>query len=59
MINDMLYYSNEFYLDLPIYSSGVISFIEANTNFFLVRLSLPERISISLSQTSSESIINR
>lgn len=59
MINDILYYSNEYYLNLPIYSSGVVSLIEANTQFFLIRLSLPERINISLSQTSVQTIINR
>lgn len=59
MITDIIYYSTAFYLDLPVYSSGIVAFIEPQTDYYLVRLSMPERISISLSQTSAQSIINR
>jgi hypothetical protein len=47
MIDDILFYSNEFYLELPTYSSGTINLIEAQSDYFVLRLALPERISIS------------
>jgi hypothetical protein len=49
MIDDILFYSNEFYLELPTYSSGTVnSPIEwYGPNGFQLRLVLPERISVS------------
>jgi hypothetical protein len=46
MIDDIIFYSNEFFIELPTYSSGSVAFIEAQTEYFVVRLALPERISI-------------
>jgi len=47
MVDDIVFYSNEFYLNLPALESGTIARIEIATEYFLVRLALPERISIS------------
>jgi hypothetical protein len=47
MLDDIVFYGREFYLDLPIYSSGEIAKIEAQTSNFELRLALPIRISIS------------
>lgn len=47
MIDDIVFYSNEFFIELPVYSSGTIAFIEAQTEYYVIRLALPERISIS------------
>lgn len=52
MINDIVFYSNEFYMELPTYSSGSVSSIvgpyseEEIEDIFFIRLALPERISI-------------
>lgn len=46
MVDDILFYSNEFYLDLPSYSSGNILKIEAQSEYYVLRLALPPRISI-------------
>jgi len=47
MLNDIVFYGIFFYTDLPVYSSGTPSLIEAESSYFPVRLALPERISIS------------
>jgi hypothetical protein len=47
MIDDVIFNSNYFFFDLPIYSSGTITRIEAERSYFILRLALPERISIS------------
>jgi hypothetical protein len=49
MINDILFYGSEFYLELPTYSSGTINApIEwYGADDFELRLALPERISLS------------
>lgn len=47
MVDDIIFYGREFYLDLPLYSSGIITRIEAQSNNFELRLALPPRISIS------------
>ena len=46
MIDDAIFYSNEFFIELPTYSSGTIAFIEAQTEYYVIRLALPERVSI-------------
>ena len=47
MVDDIIFYSGYFFYDLPVYSSGTIARIEAERSYFILRLALPERISIS------------
>lgn len=47
MIDDIIFNSHYFYINLPIYSSGQINKIEAESTYFILRLALPERISVS------------
>ena len=47
MVDDIIFNSNYFFYDLPVYSSGTIARIEAQSSYFVLRLALPERISIS------------
>lgn len=47
MVNDIIFSSKYFFLNLPIYDSGTIAKIEAESSYFTLRLALPERISIS------------
>ncbi len=47
MVNDIIFHSNYFFIELPIYSSGSITRIEAQSEYFVIRLALPERISVS------------
>jgi len=47
MVDDIIFYGTEFYINLLTYSSGTISRIEAQSEYFVLRLALPERISIS------------
>ena len=46
MVDDIIFSSSYFFLNLPVYSSGVINKIEAQSEYFSLRLALPERISI-------------
>lgn len=46
MIDDMVFYSNYFFIELPTYSSGTINLIEAQTTYFVLTLAESERISI-------------
>ena len=48
MVDDIIFHSNYFFLELPSYSSGVItSALEWDApDSFQIRLALPERISI-------------
>jgi hypothetical protein len=46
MVNDIIFYSNYFFMDLPTYSSGVIKLIEAQTEYFEIKIPQPERISV-------------
>jgi hypothetical protein len=46
MVDDIIFHSNYFFIELPIYSSGSIARIEAQSEYFVIRLALPERISI-------------
>lgn len=46
MIDDIVFYSAFFFLELIDYDPGTIALIEAQTNGFELRLALPERISI-------------
>ena len=46
MVDDIIFYSSEFYLNIPALESGAIARIEIATEYFLVRLALPERISV-------------
>ena len=47
MIDDIIFNSNYFFINLPIYSSGSVAKIEAQSTYFTLRLALPERISVS------------
>jgi len=47
MVNDILFNGQYCFLELPIFSAGQIIRIEAQTLYFILRISLPERISIS------------
>jgi hypothetical protein len=47
MIDDIIFNSRFFFIDLPIYDSGTITLIEAQSNYYVIKLALPERISIS------------
>jgi hypothetical protein len=50
MIDDITFHSSYFYLELPVFSSGVINTpIEwsGQSEAFAIRLALPERISVS------------
>jgi hypothetical protein len=47
MVDDIVFYGQYFFMDLPIFSSGTIVLIEAQTEYFPLKLALPERISIS------------
>ena len=47
MVDDILFSSSYFFLNLPEYSSGTINRIEAESTYYILRLALPERISIS------------
>lgn len=46
MVDDIVFYSNEFYLNLPALESGTIARIEAQSEYYTLRLALPERISV-------------
>ena len=47
MVDDIIFSSAYFFLNLPEYSSGTINRIEAQSAYYTLRLALPERISIS------------
>jgi len=47
MVDDIIFNSHYFFINLPTYSSGSIAKIEAESTYFVLRLALPERISIS------------
>lgn len=47
MVDDILFYCEYVFIELPTFSSGTIVLIEAQTEYFPLRLALPERISIS------------
>ena len=47
MIDDAIFEGGFFYIDLPIYDSGSVLLIEPDGSYYEIRLSLPERISIS------------
>ena len=47
MVNDILFEGKYFFLELPTFSAGTIKRIEAQSGYFVFRLALPERISIS------------
>ena len=46
-MDDILFVSEFFFLDMPVQSPGTIVRIEAQTTYFVLRIALPERISIS------------
>jgi hypothetical protein len=46
MIDDILFYSNEFFVELPTYSSGSIVLIEAQSEYFEIRIPNKEAVSI-------------
>ena len=46
MADDIIFYSNYFFVELPTYSSGTINLIEAQTEYFVITLAESERISI-------------
>ena len=46
MIDDIIFNSSYFFIDLPVYDSGNIARIEPNTAYFVIRIALPERISL-------------
>jgi hypothetical protein len=46
MVDDIVFYSNYFFIDLPIYSSGSLALIEAQTEYFVIKIPQPERISV-------------
>lgn len=45
-MDDIVFYSQYFYLDMPVLEAGTITKIEAQSTWFVLRLALPERISI-------------
>ena len=47
MINDITFDGIFFFLELPVYDSGIPKLIEAQSDYYVLRLALPERISIS------------
>jgi hypothetical protein len=46
MVDDIVFYSAFFFLELIDYNPGTVSLIEAQSNGFELRLALPERISV-------------
>jgi len=46
MVDDIIFSSGYFFYDLPVYSSGTITRIEAESSYFIIRLALPPRVSI-------------
>jgi hypothetical protein len=45
-MDDIIFYSAYFFIDMPVQASGTISAFEADSSWFVLRLALPERISI-------------
>ena len=46
-MDDILFVSGFFFIDMPVAGPGSIERIEAQTTYFVLRIALPERISIS------------
>jgi hypothetical protein len=46
-MDDIVFYSAYFFLDMPVQDPGSISAFDADRSWFELRLALPERISIS------------
>jgi hypothetical protein len=46
MIDDIIFHSNYFFLELPTYSSGTIARIEAQSEYFEIRIPNKEAVSI-------------
>jgi hypothetical protein len=49
MIDDIIFNCNEFYVELPVFDSGNISLIDAQTEYFVITLPVPEAVSIFIS----------
>jgi hypothetical protein len=45
-MDDIIFYSAYFFLDMPIQEIGTVSKLEPDGSWFELRLALPERISI-------------
>jgi hypothetical protein len=46
-MDDILFVCKFFFLDMPVQGPGSVARIEAPTSLFVLRIALPERISIS------------
>jgi hypothetical protein len=46
MVDDIIFGGSYFFIGLPIYDSGTIARIEAQSEYYTLRLALPERISV-------------
>lgn len=46
MVDDIVFYGNYFFLELPLYDSGTITRIEAQTEHYEIRIPNRETVSI-------------
>ena len=46
MVDDIVFYGNYFFLELPLYDSGTITRIEAQTGYYEIRIPNREAVSI-------------
>lgn len=46
MVDDIVFYGNYFFLELPLYNSGTITRIEAQTEYYEIRIPNREAVSI-------------
>jgi len=46
MVDDIVFYGNCFFLELPLYDSGTINRIEAQTEYYEIRVPNKEAVSI-------------
>ena len=46
MVDDIVFYGNYFFLELPLYDSGTITRIEAQTEYYEIRIPKREAVSI-------------